>query len=83
MRVLCLLFLVVFVAAAGIFAYQNQQELVLRFFDRTLEANVALVVAAAYVLGMLSGWTVVGMLRRSVNNVVSGLERQQQARAGW
>ena len=27
---------------------------------------VSLLVAAAYLLGMFSGWTVVGMLRRSV-----------------
>ena len=70
MRVLCLLFLVAFVAAVGAFAFFNRQEVVVRFLDWSMTSNVAVVAAAAYGLGMLSGWTVVGMLRRSLDRVV-------------
>jgi hypothetical protein len=69
MRFLCFLFLLVFVGAAGAFAYFNQEAVVIRFFDRTLTASMAAVVGGAFVLGMFSGWTIVGMLRRSIHYV--------------
>jgi putative membrane protein len=70
MRVLCLLFLVAFVTALGIFAYQNQGEIPLTVGDRTFTASIPLVMGGIYLLGMLSGWTVIGMLRQSVNRVI-------------
>ena len=70
MRVLCFLFLAAFVAAIGVFCYQNQEELSLMFWDRTLTAPLPIIIGAVYLLGMLSGWTVVGMLRRSVDRVI-------------
>jgi putative membrane protein len=70
MRVLCLLFLLVFLGAVGLFAYENQQFVSLRFLNWSDSLNLPLVIGAAYVLGMLSGWTVVGILRRSVSRVV-------------
>jgi len=69
MRFICFLFLLIFAGAVGAFAYFNQQEVTLKFFDRSLTAPIAAVAGAAYVLGMLSGWTVVGMIRRSVHYV--------------
>jgi lipopolysaccharide assembly protein A len=70
MRFVYFLFLLVFLAAVGGFAYFNQQEVSVRFMDWGLTSNVAVVTGVAYVLGMLSGWTVVGMLRRSWHEVV-------------
>jgi putative membrane protein len=70
MRFLYFLFLLVFVAAVGVFAYYNQQPVTVRFLEWSTPTNVALVAFAAYALGMLSGWTVVGMLRRSWDRVV-------------
>jgi uncharacterized integral membrane protein len=70
MRVLYFLFLVAFVVAVGMFAYFNQQPVTVRFLDWSTPTNVALVAFAAYMVGMLSGWTVVGMLRRSWHRVV-------------
>jgi len=75
MRFLWFLFLLAFAGAVGAFAYFNQQEVSLRFFEWTATYSLALVVAAAYVLGMLSGWTVVGMLRRSVERVTEPYQR--------
>jgi uncharacterized integral membrane protein len=69
MRFLCFLFLVVFGGAVAFFAYENQQDITLRLFDWSWTVNVPLVLGATYVLGMLSGWTVVGMVRRSVYRV--------------
>jgi len=70
MRVIYFLFLVAFVTAIGMFAYYNQQEVSVRFLEWAMTTNVALVAFAAYLLGMISGWTVVGMIRRSLDRVV-------------
>lgn len=69
MRLVSFLFLVVFAGAVALFAYQNQQLVSLTFLNHTMEANEALVTGVVYGLGMLSGWTVIGMLRRSLQRV--------------
>jgi len=65
MRLLCLLFLLAIGAAAAVFVYQNDQALTLILFGRSITAPVAGVIGVAYGLGMLTGWSVVGLLRRS------------------
>lgn len=72
MRLLCFLFLVVFAGAVGGFAYYNQDEVTVRFLNWSTTASLAHLAAVAYGLGMLSGWTVVGMLRRSIRRVTEG-----------
>jgi uncharacterized membrane protein YciS (DUF1049 family) len=70
MRLLCFLFLVVFVGAIGLLAYENQQEVSLTVLNQSVTTRVAILVGVAYLAGMLSGWTVVGMLRRSLKRVI-------------
>jgi lipopolysaccharide assembly protein A len=79
MRLLCFLFLVAFVGAVVAFAMQNQQEITLTFFKWNMTLSVAIVAGGAFLLGMLSGWSVVGMLRRSLRRVTEP-ERQYAAR---
>ena len=79
MRLICFLFLLVFAGAVGLFAYQNQQEVTLAFWDRGITANIALVIGAAYGLGMLSGWSVIGVLRRSLSRVAEAPPRDYAA----
>jgi Na+/proline symporter len=69
MRVLYFLFLVAFVGAIGLFAYQNNRPETVTFWDRSWDLTFPLVVAGTYLLGMLSGWTVIGMLKRSWQRV--------------
>jgi lipopolysaccharide assembly protein A len=69
MRTLCMFFLILFLAAVGAFALFNHEEVVLRFFDWSLTTNLAVLTGATYLLGMLSGWTVVGMIRKSIHRV--------------
>lgn len=69
MRFLCFLFLVAFAGAVGYFAYLNNQHVELKFLDWSGSYSVAALVGVAYGLGMLSGWSIVGMLRRSLNRV--------------
>ena len=79
MRILCLLILVVIVGAVVAFAVQNQEDVTLTFFNYSRSVNVSLLIGAAYVLGMVSGWSVVGLLRRSFARVVEFPETRQRA----
>ena len=78
MRALYLLFLVAFAGAVGAFAYYNRQDVSLRFLDWSLTASLAAVAGVAYLLGMLTGWSIVGLLRRSVERVT---DRGRDARS--
>jgi lipopolysaccharide assembly protein A len=71
MRFLCFLFLVAFAGAAGLLAYENRQEVTLTVFETySVTTTIPVLVGLTYLAGMLSGWTVVGMLRRSVDRVL-------------
>jgi hypothetical protein len=69
MRLVYFLFLVVFVGAVAVFAVQNDRPESVTFLNQSREISFPVLVGGAYVLGMLSGWTVVGMLRRSWQHV--------------
>jgi lipopolysaccharide assembly protein A len=69
MRVVYLLFLLVALAAVGIFAWQNNETVTLQYLDRSLTCALPLLVAIVYLVGMVSGWTVIALLRRSLQRV--------------
>jgi len=79
MRAICLILLLAFLAAVGIFAFQNQDEIPITFLQWSVTRSVALVIATAYLVGMVSGWTVVGLLRRSVDRIAEGPVHRQYA----
>jgi lipopolysaccharide assembly protein A len=76
MRFVYLLILLLALAAVVVFAVQNNEAVTLQFLDRSVTCALPLLVAIVYLLGMVSGWTVVGFLRRSVNKVYTFLRRQ-------
>jgi uncharacterized integral membrane protein len=65
MRFFWFLLLLAFLATVGLFAWQNAGDVTLRFFDWQLTASLALLIGAVYLIGMFSGWSVLGMLRRA------------------
>jgi lipopolysaccharide assembly protein A len=69
MRFIQAFLLLAFLAAVVVFAFQNTQVVTVQLFDRAVSAPVALTVVAVYLLGMLSGWTVVAFLGRSIRRV--------------
>jgi putative membrane protein len=77
MRIFSLIFLMLFLTVLGVFAYQNQEAIQLTFFDRQIDTNVAALAGAVYLLGMFSGWTVLGMLRRSFRRVTDEAEKRE------
>jgi hypothetical protein len=70
MRLFYALFLVIFAGAAGLLAYENQQNVTLTVFNSQVTSSVPLFVGLTYLAGMLSGWTVVGLVRRSLSRVL-------------
>jgi lipopolysaccharide assembly protein A len=69
MRIIQGILFLAFLGAVGLFAFQNTEAITVRFWTWQLTGPVALVILAVYVLGMLSGWTVVGFVRRSLRRV--------------
>jgi uncharacterized integral membrane protein len=70
MRIVYLVFLIALLAAIGIFAWQNREGVSVQFLEWRLAGPLSLIIAAVYVLGMLSGSFLIGALRRSYHEVV-------------
>ena len=69
MRVVYTLILLLLLGVIGIFALQNRETITLQYLDRSVACPLALLVGIIYLLGMVSGWTVVGFLHRSLRRV--------------
>jgi uncharacterized integral membrane protein len=69
MRLFYFLILLAIVAIIAVFAVQNDESVTLHFFNRTIGSPMSFLIACVYFLGMLSGWTVVGFLKRSLQRV--------------
>jgi uncharacterized integral membrane protein len=79
MRFVCFLILVATIGAVAAFAVQNQHDLTLTFFGRPVTASVPLILGCTFLLGMIGGWTIVGILRRSFNRVLEAPPREHAA----
>jgi putative membrane protein len=69
MRVVYLLILLLALTAVFVSAMQNNETITLHYLDRSITCGLPLLVAVVYLLGMVSGWTVIGLLRRSLRRV--------------
>jgi lipopolysaccharide assembly protein A len=69
MRILQGILLLVFLGAVGVFAAQNDAVITVRFLRWSMGAPLALLTLAVYGLGMLTGWTVVAFVARSIRRV--------------
>jgi lipopolysaccharide assembly protein A len=69
MRVVYGLILLLLLGAVGVFAVQNPEIITLHYLDRSVTCPVSLLVVIVYLLGMVSGWTVLGIVRRSLRRV--------------
>jgi putative membrane protein len=66
MRSVYLALLLLVLAAVVVFALQNNETVTLQFLDRSITCALPLLIVIVYLLGMVSGWTVIGLLRRSL-----------------
>ena len=60
-----------FVVTIGIFAVQNRDVITVNFLAWNLSQSVAIVSVAVYILGMLSGWTVLSFARGTFRRATS------------
>ena len=69
MRFIQAVILLAFLGVVGLFAVQNTEAITVSFWTWKTTGPVALLAIAAYLLGMLSGWTVVSFFTRSLQRV--------------
>ena len=69
MRVIYVLVLLFLLGVIGIFALQNRGMITLQFLDRSVSSPGSLLIAIVYLLGMVSGGTIVAFVRRSLHRV--------------
>ena len=69
MRYMQALIFLAFLVAIGVFAAQNTGVITVNFLTWNVAQPVALLTVAVYVLGMLSGWTVLAFIKGSVRQV--------------
>jgi lipopolysaccharide assembly protein A len=69
MRFIQAIILLVFLGAIGLFAVQNTEPITVAFWTWKATGPVALLAIVAYLLGMVSGGTVVSFFRRSLQRV--------------
>jgi uncharacterized integral membrane protein len=64
-------FVILMALLAGIlaFAIQNSETITVRYFDRAVSCPAAFLIGAVYLVGMLTGWAVVGVFRRSLRGI--------------
>jgi lipopolysaccharide assembly protein A len=66
MRWIHLAIIIVFVAVVIIFAAQNLDSVTIIFLSSSIRAPVALVTTAVYILGAITGSSLLALIRRSV-----------------
>ena len=71
MRVFLGVILLVFLSAIAIFAVQNTQTITVQFINWSLTAPLALLAVGLYLLGMVSGSSVVGVMRQSLRGIAA------------
>lgn len=69
MRMVYLLILLLLLGATAVFALQNQEAVTVRYLDRSVSCPLSLLIAIDYLVGMLTGWTLIGVVRRSIHRI--------------
>ena len=69
MRLFYFILLLIFAGALAAFALQNRDAIEIKFMEWNDTYPLPALLGAAYVLGMFSGWTVVGLVRRSLRRM--------------
>jgi uncharacterized integral membrane protein len=78
MRWVYLVLLLVIVTMIVVFVAQNHENETVTFFNRRMTAPLSFFIVAVYFLGMWSGGTVVGFIKRAYRHAT---EREEQKRA--
>ena len=80
MRWVYLALLLVIVTVFVVFIAQNHENETVTFFNQRITAPLSLMFVAVYFLGMWSGGTVVGFVKRAYQHATEEQKRASQAR---
>ena len=74
MRFIWFAVFLILVVIIGVFAFENSEPIPINYLDQSLSVQsihlpMSLLIGGMYVLGMLTGWTVIGFLKRTVRHV--------------
>lgn len=69
MRGFYAILLILFLAVIAIFAFMNMERITVNYPGGSWEVRFAILIGAVYVLGMFSGWSVVGVIKKSLKRV--------------
>lgn len=69
MRLFSATFLMLLVAALGLLAYENNRDTALTAWNWRADVPLPLLLVGVYALGMVSGWWLVGAVKRSWQRV--------------
>jgi uncharacterized integral membrane protein len=81
MRWVYLVVLVVIVALVVVFIAENHENETVTFFSRSITAPLSLFFVAMYFLGMWTGGTVVGFVKRAYHRALEHEEEKRAAQA--
>jgi lipopolysaccharide assembly protein A len=76
MRFVFLAIFVLLVAAAAIFAIQNLQPITVSFLGMTIHTRLAVLAVAVYVLGAVTGGSLLALLRQSYEGASEVITRR-------
>ena len=69
MRVINMVFLILFIGAIAVFCVQNLETITVAYLGWSVTVPLALLVVLIYLLGMLSGGALLSLIRRSIHRV--------------
>ena len=76
MRFLYFLFLVLLTGVVALFAYFNQDTVTVRYWDYSVTTTLPVIAGVIYLLGMVTGWTLLRMVSRSARSVMESVRRE-------
>ena len=79
MRALALLLFLLITGAIVLFALENRDPMTLKFYNWQVTAPTAWLIGGVYVLGMLTGSSLIGAMRRSFERATESRERSSAA----
>jgi len=78
-RTLSMLVLILFAATVGLFCAQNLVDVKLTYLKWQLTAPLPMLALLIYLLGMVSGWAVVGFLRKTIRGATTHAQQAPTA----
>ena len=79
MRWVYLVLLLVIVTMIVVFVAENRENQTVKFFNQEITAPLALFFVAVYFLGMWSGGTVVGFVKRAYHHAIEPEDQKQKS----